>query len=335
MKKVLAALLAMTLVLGVTACGSSDESEEKKDKASSAAATDSSDDNGSVESGSEQSWGNFTVFVPEGFELKGGDVFDETDPRYFSVKKGEFYYFDFFTSDVEDDVMSKYDYNKNTYTNEQVDVEGTYNGIQWTGFQYSDGFGGYGFEAYTSIDGTYVKVGSAGFEFTSTEAETILGSLKVSAASDEPTTEEGSAVDADGSSATADESSQAVEDTVDFETTVEMKGAKVNLPAGYTLLKDAAPIQYVVTNDETGGMIKFWAGSDTADDALDHSKGDEFSSEDLDVDGVAWRYYIPYENAIIAAANTTEGYIMIDIDYGTIEEVEELASYIEFEEAVE
>ena len=72
-----------------------------------------------------------------------------------------------------------YNYNKSTYTNEQEDVSGKYGDIEWTGFQYSDGWGGYGFELIATVNEKPVRVSSAGFKFDSEEAKTILNSLSV------------------------------------------------------------------------------------------------------------------------------------------------------------
>ena len=121
--------------------------------------------------------GNWTVDVPAGYEFKIGDTFDENDTRYFSVKKSFFSYFDF-KAEGEERIMASYNYNKDTYTNEQKDVSGTFGGIEWTGFQYGDGFGGYGFEAYATIDGEMIRVSSAGFEFDDSITALVLGSLK-------------------------------------------------------------------------------------------------------------------------------------------------------------
>ena len=124
-------------------------------------------------------WGDWSVTVPGGFTLKGGDMWDEEDTRYFSVKKSDFSYFDF-KADDEDSIMNNYNYNKETYTNEQEDVQASYGGLDWVGFQYSDGYGGYGFEAYATVGGKLIRVSSAGFTFDSAIAEEVLGSLAYS-----------------------------------------------------------------------------------------------------------------------------------------------------------
>ena len=121
--------------------------------------------------------GEWSVDVPEGYEFSIGDFFDENDTRYFQVKKSTFSYFDF-SADGEDLIMTHYNYNKETYTNEQTEFTVTYGGNEWTGFLYSDGFGGYGFEAYATIGGQLIRVSSAGFTVDVAAAQQVLGSVR-------------------------------------------------------------------------------------------------------------------------------------------------------------
>ena len=79
----------------------------------------------------------------------------------------------------EDVSKNQYEYNKKTYTNEQKDVSGKYGDIEWTGFDYSDGFGGYGFEAYATANGKPVRVSCCGYKFGSEEAKAVLETLKI------------------------------------------------------------------------------------------------------------------------------------------------------------
>ncbi len=116
----------------------------------------------------------YKVLVPEGFELVMAGDFSSYD---FSVRKSDFVYFDFNTESDDDLMMQHYNYNKNTYTNEQQDVAATCGANEWTGFKYSDGWGGYGFEAYTTVGGKIVRVSCAGFKFDSSEAQAVLASL--------------------------------------------------------------------------------------------------------------------------------------------------------------
>ena len=62
MKKIIAVLMVLMLTLSLCACGSSSLK------------------------GEEQTWGNISVFVPEGWNLTGGDLLDENDPDKLSLK---------------------------------------------------------------------------------------------------------------------------------------------------------------------------------------------------------------------------------------------------------
>ena len=196
MKKILILmLLALSLCVCLTACGDDDSDSGSKKKKNKKADTekeeifddddDDDDDDvtpnptpASVTIASTETWGDYTVGIPADWTFRKGDVLDDNDTRYCSVKRSDFSYFDF-KMESEDLAKQHYEYNKNTYTNEQTDVSGTYGDIEWTGFQYSDGWGGYGFELYATVNGKSVRVSSCGFKFDSEEAKTVLGSLVI------------------------------------------------------------------------------------------------------------------------------------------------------------
>ena len=174
-QKLLILVLALTLCLTLFAgCGKKDDPTPAEDKT---AVTDPAEKEMAkpAEVGGETvTYAGCSVLVPEGFALKEPGDFSYYD---FSVRKSDFSYFDFITTDDDDLIMSKYEYNKQTYTNEQVDVEAVCGDLTWTGFQYSDGWGGYGFEVYTTLDGKLIRVASAGFQFDSDVARAVLGSV--------------------------------------------------------------------------------------------------------------------------------------------------------------
>lgn len=186
--RLLLILLTLCLCLCLTACGDDDDDDRKSD---SGKKTESRDDDRDDEDeptptdapdgltiSATETWGDLTVGVPDGWTFSKGDTFDETDTRYCSLKKSVLVFFDF---KLEDESLAKqhYDYNKNTYTNEQVDVSGTYGTIDWTGFQYSDGWGGYGFELIAEVNGKPVRVSCCGYKFDSKEAKAVLESLVI------------------------------------------------------------------------------------------------------------------------------------------------------------
>ena len=176
MKKELAALsLAAAMSIGMTACGDSSTADDNNDTppvTSSSAAEDKEI------TGETKTWGVFTVMIPEGWEFKGGDTFDENDPNYCSVKKSDFSYFDL-KSEKDEVMKNQYEYNKKTYTSNQKDIPATKVGdIEWTGFEYGSDFGD-GFELYAVSNGKNIRVSCAGFKFDSPEAKAILASIKL------------------------------------------------------------------------------------------------------------------------------------------------------------
>lgn len=197
MKKILARTASIMLAASLTAaclasCGSDDSSEKKTgSKADSVADSVSEDEESSLEevsdegseksedlTGEEQSWGCFTVLVPNGWTFRKGDVFDDNDERYCSVKKSDFSYFDL-KNENEETATNHYEYNKKTYTNEQRDIPATKIGdIEWTGFEYGNDFGG-GFELYAKVGDKFLRISSAGFKFDGIVTKTVLGSLKI------------------------------------------------------------------------------------------------------------------------------------------------------------
>jgi len=183
-KRFLAVLTVMCLGLCLVACGS-DKEEEKSDKKDSEKDTETvtnditdeiTPEAEKLEIASTETWGDYTVGVPTEWTFRKGDFLDENDTKYCSVKKSDFKYFDF-KMEEEQVANNQYNYNKNTYTNEQTDVSVSYAGIDWTGFQYSDGWGGYGFELIATVNEKPVRVSSCGFKVDSEEAKLVLGSL--------------------------------------------------------------------------------------------------------------------------------------------------------------
>ena len=162
-------ILAPSLMLGMTACGDSSNTDSSSEVSSSGS---------EGIKGETKTWGSYTVLVPEGWYLKGGDVFDEKDENICSVRKSDFVYFDF-KSETEEVMKKQYEYNHNTYTLNQKDLEQTeIAGISWNGFDYGSEINP-GFELYAAYKGKYLRVSCVGFTFNSRQAQEILSSLKI------------------------------------------------------------------------------------------------------------------------------------------------------------
>ena len=170
-------ILASSLMLGMTACGDSSSKSEDNSTASSAAVSSSETENKEI-TGKTETWGVFTVLVPDGWTLRKGDALDENDQSVCSVKKSDFSYFDL-KSEKDDVMKQKYDYNKKTYTDQQKDLPATKVGdIEWNGFEYGGDFNK-GFELYATVNCKNIRVSSCGFKFDSPEAKAVLGSIKL------------------------------------------------------------------------------------------------------------------------------------------------------------
>ena len=333
-KKTIACLaLATAMCAGLTACGGKDK--ETTTAAATEAAVESTTEAATEAPAAAETktWGDFTIDVPGGYEFKGGDVFDENDTRYFSVKKNSFAYFDFKSEDSEQNMMNQYDYNKKTYTNEQTDVKGSFAGIDWTGFQYSDGFGGYGFELYATSNDHFLRVSSAGFKFDDEVTKSVLESLKVAAGGAKEEAKSENTTEAATEEVTEETTEATTEEKVEFAVTLDMKGATANLPAGYTEIKNAAPTQYVFKSEETGGKYVYSCADGTKEDAMKKqadSLGGDVELQEFTICDRTWLGYSPYDNAYCVATDTNEGYFLIDMDYGTLEDLEAVIKYIEF-----
>ncbi|MCR5149381.1 MAG: hypothetical protein K6C35_10525 [Eubacterium sp.] len=340
-------VLALSMCACLTACGSSDDKSDKKDETTKApAATEAPVATEAPAAGAEtKTSGGWSVEVPAEWEFKIGDFIDENDTRYFSVKKSSFKYFDF-SADDDESIKKNYDYNKKTYTNEQTDFKATFGSAEWEGFQYSDGFGGYGFEAFATVGGKLIRVASAGFKYDSEEAKAVLGSLKfdgTAATTEAPTTEaatsEATTAEATTTETTTTETTTTEAPTTEaptteaapvFSKTVEMENAKAGIPEGYTELKDAAPLQYVTKNDATGGKVSYLVKSGTADENVDKiMSGLDAEKKEYDINDNKWVGAIS-DGFYTFATEIGDKCLVISIDFGaTMEEMETLIKGVE------
>ena len=177
MAKAASIILASSLMLGMTACGDSSSKSEDNSTASSEAASSKAEDKKIT--GKTETWGVFTVLVPDGWTLRKGDALDDNDQTVCSVKKSDFSYFDL-KSEKDDVMKQKYDYNKKTYTQDQKDLPATKVGdIEWNGFEYGGDLNK-GFELYATVNGKNIRVSSCGLKFDSPEAKAVLTSIKLS-----------------------------------------------------------------------------------------------------------------------------------------------------------
>ena len=367
-KKITCAFLMLSMCACLAACGGKDDDKDDNKGTTNATVTEEETTTEAQASGSVQNSGAWSVEVPADWTFKVGDFLDENDTRYFSVNKSSFSGFSF-SADSEDSIKNNYDYNKKTYTNEQTDFKTTFGSAEWEGFQYSDGFGGYGFEAFATVDGKMIRVASTGFKYDSDEAKAVLGSLKYdaskdtgNASSEEKTdevtenkteaassseaetteaTSEGASTEADSSeAATSEEASSeektteaATEEAVSYAKTIEMTGAKIGIPEGYTEMKDAAPSQYVMRNDATGGVVSYISMMGVTDEVVDSiMSGLEVEKKEYEINGIKW-VGADSDGFYTFATATGDKALVISINYGaTMEEMETLIKGVELSE---
>ena len=334
LNRIIPFVLAGCLCVSFCACGGSAKQEpsaaaETAQPAETEAVTTTEAPELEQSAPSVMTWGDWTVDVPAGYKLKGGDFLDENDARYFSVRRSEFSFFDF-KADGEERIMNNYKYNKDTYTNEQKDVKGTFGANEWTGFQYSDGYGGYGFEAYATVDGEMIRVSSAGYAFDDEMVNTVLSSLKhtpaQAAAPEETAPAEQSAPEGETAPAEGEPTEEEPgEGAPVYAQVLEFKDVTLGIKEGYTEKKNATPAQYVMENDKTGGKVSVWNSSGNAEKSVaDTMSGQDYVQREEDLNGMHW--VIGTNEGFYCFATTIGDHVFqITIDYGgTDEEMESL-----------
>lgn len=176
MKKAAAVALCLTVMAGtLAACGDSKDNSTSAPAAQVAteAAPATTEAPAGITIASTETWGDFTVGIPEGWTFRKGYALNEEDTTCCSVKKSDLYKFDF-NMEGEDMYMKKYNQNKTFYTQDQKDISGKIGDIEWTGFSYSNGY-----ELYGMSNGKPVRVSCSGFKFDGPETKAVLESLKI------------------------------------------------------------------------------------------------------------------------------------------------------------
>ena len=127
--------------------------------------------------GETQTWGNITIFVPEGMELKGGNILDENNPNVVNIheKENEMHYFLVTLGDDEEDAASSIGTTKE-FNEGAEDITFNFDGVEWKGVKYD--FMGPVFQVYAAVNGHIVMVQCYGFECDSATTAAVLQSIK-------------------------------------------------------------------------------------------------------------------------------------------------------------
>lgn len=312
--KIVLSALALSLCAGLSACGdnppdsTSTTGTEPAPVDTTAPAT--TEDNG----GKSENWGQSTVYVPEGFHLKGGSIMDPADSLSFSVKQSEFVFFDFEIQKSENDMVTKDTYNRTIYTTGQKNVEDTFNGIKWTGFQY-DAYSSPAFFVHAQVNTKYVCVSSTGFTFDQDTVKEVLGSLEVILTEEDKTEKITTEVE--------------LPDVVlpTYQTTT-LSYAKIGVPEGYAVVVDEAPKHLRLKNETTEETIDYFSAegkaADIVKDELMQMDGNIKGMKKWDVFGVRWFGYKPSDGHYVLAANGNGGYVRVEFSNAEIQEIESL-----------
>ena len=180
MTRILALMLAVLMLAAVmAACG--EKKDEGKTENGGSDTASQADNGGAAAAGSEQTWGEITVFVPDSMNMQGGDgTFDPDDQKtlwlYDNAKATN--YIKVTIVDSEDDAKSSIDTTKSM--NEEYNPEDTaqtINGTAWKGVKY-DASGTACSSQYAVIGDKVYFIMEAGFEFDGEIMTSILESLK-------------------------------------------------------------------------------------------------------------------------------------------------------------
>ncbi len=154
MKKIIAVLMVLMLTLSLCACGSSSLK------------------------GEEQTWGNISVFVPEGWNLTGGDLLDENDPDKLSLKDPDADSFTYVNVLIDTEENIDNNINATKEMNEGTsDTTVKVGEAEWTGLTYESIGYKCGYLKHVAADKVYA-VYFCGYATDDAAFQAILGSLK-------------------------------------------------------------------------------------------------------------------------------------------------------------
>lgn len=123
--------------------------------------------------GSSYTWGNITVNVPDGFDTSNGNAADHDDKDSLSLTSGIKY----IMINTKEEKWCKSDIDLSKDMNHGEDASFSVNGNVWTGTKY-DYSGSPCWMVYCTIGEKCFEVSSYGYAYDSTEALTVLSSLK-------------------------------------------------------------------------------------------------------------------------------------------------------------
>ena len=172
--KVIAMLLTLVMALGsFAACG------KGSDNGNGGNDTGSSDNGGAAAiKGETKSWGNITVFVPEGYDITG----EEDDPDYVQVYlvSRPLQAFTICVVDSEEDALASIEITKeaNEVNGGAGDVTIKAGGVNWNGYAYKSGSDDC-FVFYGKVGDKWIYVGGGYQTYNIGLTLKVLGSIKI------------------------------------------------------------------------------------------------------------------------------------------------------------
>ena len=163
----------VTVVKGFVPENNKPDNDTENENGSSDSGDVSEQFDGVTPSGDSYTWGNITVTVPSGFTTKNGNIGAEDDKDALQLWSGT-KYFIITKKDLE---AAKNDIEINKGLNNADDVAFAVNGVTWTGMKYEYS-GTPVWQAYATVNGNVCEVNCYGYGYDSSEALTVLSSLK-------------------------------------------------------------------------------------------------------------------------------------------------------------
>ena len=114
--------------------------------------------------------------------------------------------------------------------------------------------------------------------------------------------------------------------------TAELTYITLQVPDGFERGKEDSK-GILITNESSGARILFECGNGSAEAHVDKSiqeSPNQLTKEEWDIGGVHWIGYQTYSDCFVLETNVQDGYLMVIIDYGYLNELNNLMPYITF-----
>ncbi len=183
--KIIALVLSLAMVIGIFAACSSKEPAKVDDNKTTEQPSNNKTDEPKGEDpkqevkGEEKTWGNITVFIPEGMQLTGGSLIDKESKNDLSIQLTENLSHYYNVSIVEEETAINSVAGTKEINEGASDVSFTAGENTWTGVAYKYASTTDCFQVYSTINGKVVLITAGWNAYDSAETNAILASIKV------------------------------------------------------------------------------------------------------------------------------------------------------------